>query len=142
MQFSECSLSGFRLHDPALYTGQALDDVDPSELLELPADIAERISEALVLFGYKPEPDYPALVGIAAAGDNDSACGVLNNQALANLDAWVPQLNLYRCQRTAMGYKAVATWRASNSGQADERRKLNLHVTHKGSGPYNWLTVV
>lgn len=108
----------------------ALDDVDSSELVELTPDVIERISEVLAPFGYRAETDYPVLAGVA--GDGDSACRVMNEAALANLDAWVPRLGLYRCQRTQQGYAAVATWRASNTGRQPEQRKLNLHMTPKG----------
>lgn len=118
---------------PYKWTGpDALDDVEPSELPELPADIADKISAALAPFGYKAEPEFPALIAGSGGGEEESACRSINNAALANLDAWVPQLGLYRCQRTQQGYAAVATWRASNGGRPAEKRKLNLHLTPKG----------
>jgi hypothetical protein len=57
---------------------------------------------------------------------------VLNDAALANLDAWVPLLNLYRCRPTRGGYEAVAVWRPSSTGRPDEIRNLNLKVHHLG----------
>lgn len=56
----------------------------------------------------------------------------LNAAALADLDAWVPELDLYRCQKARNGYEAVATWRASTTGRADEKRKRNLSIQPNG----------
>jgi Bifunctional DNA primase/polymerase, N-terminal len=40
------------------WTGpDALEDVDPGELPELPADITERLAKALRPFGYQAEPE-------------------------------------------------------------------------------------
>ena len=55
-----------------------------------------------------------------------------NNAALDNMDAWVPQLGLYKLRRTPGGYEAVPTWRASNGGQPLEARKLNLKMHKTG----------
>lgn len=56
-----------------------------------------------------------------------------NDAALANLDAWVPALDLYGLRSTRRGgYEAVATWRPSGSGQPLEKRKLNLQMHPDG----------
>jgi hypothetical protein len=52
--------------------------------------------------------------------------------ALGNLDAWVPALNLYGCRPARGGYEAVATWRASSTGQAIPDRKRNLSIQRDG----------
>lgn len=65
----------------------------------------------------------------------DSSASVhkkLNKAALENLDAWVPELDLFKCQKARDGYEAVATWRASSSGRADEKRKRNLSIQPNG----------
>ena len=56
----------------------------------------------------------------------------LNDEALANLDAWVPALMLYRCRRTQKGYEAVPTWRPSTTGRELEKRHLNLKIVPEG----------
>jgi hypothetical protein len=48
----------------------------------------------------------------------------LKSKALANLDAWVPLLDLYNCRRKHGGYEAVATWRPSSSGRAMATRDI------------------
>ena len=39
-----------------------------------------------------------------------------NTAALANLNAWVPQLYLYKCRPKPGGYEAIASWRDSLLG--------------------------
>lgn len=56
----------------------------------------------------------------------------LNAAALADLDSWVPELDLYRCQKARDGYEAVATWRPSSSGREDAKRKRNLSIQPSG----------
>lgn len=56
----------------------------------------------------------------------------LNAAALADLDSWVPELDLYRCQKARNGYEAVATWRPSSSGREDAKRKQNLSIQPDG----------
>jgi hypothetical protein len=109
-----------------------LDYVPPSALPVLPVDAAESIGQALAPFGYKAEPERVPTAGGTVRDDSESAFRAINNAALANLEAWVPMLGLYRCRRTGRGYQAVATWRASNGGRPAEQRKLNLHVTPEG----------
>jgi predicted site-specific integrase-resolvase len=53
----------------------------------------------------------------------------LNEAALANLAAWVPALDLYRCRRTSQGYEAVATWRPSSGERENRKRNRNLKIT-------------
>jgi hypothetical protein len=111
---------------------EALEHTAPQELPELPANIAELITPALILFGYRAEAERAPLAAGAVRDGDKSQFRELNDQALASLDAWVPMLCLYRCRRTHRGYQAVATWRASNTGQHPDQRKLNLHMTPKG----------
>jgi hypothetical protein len=68
------------------------------------------------------------LASAPVSGDDITPHRALNNQALANLSAWVPGLGLYRCRPTRGGFEAVATWRPSNTGRPDEIRKLNLKI--------------
>ena len=119
--------------EPYRWTGpDALDDVDPADLPLLPHNAAELIGKALEPFGYSQEPARASLASINHDPGEETECRQLNNQALANLDSWVPQLGLYRCRRTHQGYEAVATWRPSSTGQAPEKRKLNLKISGHG----------
>src|SRR5262245_10474912 len=115
---------------------ETLEDLQPHELPTLPNDIAERISAALLPLGYRPEPP-PHEGGSGGSGgngdsDNDSPHRLLNNEALANLDAWVPALMLSRCRRTRKGYEAVPTWRPSTTGRELGKRHLNLKIIPDG----------
>jgi hypothetical protein len=121
---------------PYVYTGNgALEDVTPSELPELTADIMATISTALAPFGYQasaPRSDNGGGSSGAGVGDDDSPHRHLNQAALADLTAWVPALGLYRCRRARLGYEAVATWRPSTTGRAPEKRHLNLKIVPEG----------
>jgi Bifunctional DNA primase/polymerase, N-terminal len=108
---------------------ESLEDLEPHELPTLPADIAERITAALLPFGYRPEPP-PHRRG--NGGDGDSPHRQLNDEALANLDAWVPALMLYRCRRARRGYEAVPTWRPSTTRRELKKRHLNLKIAPVG----------
>jgi len=70
--------------------------------------------------------------GNGGNGDGDSPHRLLNNEALANLDAWVPALMLYRCRRTQKGYEAVPTWRPSTTGRELGKRHRNLKIVMSG----------
>lgn len=118
-------------HEPYRWIGAALEDFDPDDLPRLDPDIAAQIAEALAPFGYESERKHAPL---AAGGESlaDRPHRHLNETALANLEAWVPKLQLYRCKRRAQGYEAVPTWRASNTGQPINKRKLNLKIARDG----------
>ena len=106
---------------------ESLDAVKPNELPALPADIVDRISAALVPFGYAGEQSAePAFTG------EDTPHRELNDAALANLTAWVPALSLYRLRAARGGYEAAPTWRPSSSGLSDDERALNLKIHPKG----------
>ena len=112
---------------------ESLEDLQPHELPTLPSDIAEQITAALLPLGYCPEPQ-PHEGGGDGDGDGngDSPHRQLNNEALANLDAWVPALMLYRCRRTQKGYEAVPTWRPSTTGRELGKRHRNLKIVPEG----------
>ncbi|MET4022781.1 bifunctional DNA primase/polymerase [Bradyrhizobium sp. RT10b] len=121
------------------WTDDTLLDVSLNELTELPDDIAERIGEVLKAYGYDPRSERraPAQDDISAGmpGGPRSALSIYrqaNDDALLNLDSWVPSLYLYKCRRKPGGYLAVATWRRSGSGRARELRKRNLHIVRDG----------
>jgi hypothetical protein len=109
-------------------TGETLEDFEPADLPLLPADIAERITAVLTPLGYRAERAPHAVNG----GDGDSPYRQLNERALANLAAWVPELKLYRCRRARGGYEAVPLWRPSTTGRVPEKRHLNLKIVPAG----------
>ena len=112
---------------------ESLEDLQPHELPTLPADIAEQITAALLPLGYRPEPPPHEHNNSSNGGDgSDNPHRQLNDEALANLDAWVPALMLYRCRRTQKGYEAVPTWRPSTTGRELEKRHLNLKIVPEG----------
>lgn len=118
---------------PYTWTGElALTEAELADIPDLPNDALERIAAALTPLGYAAEIERPAIRGKATSSDERTPHRELNEHALANLDAWVPALNLARCKRTSQGYEAVADWRASNTGQPIARRKLNLKVSRAG----------
>ena len=105
------------------------------ELPEIPADYVERIEKILRPLGYEPEP-------VDGRDDDDRDHGggdrdgdpfwELNKLAMRNLAAWVPDLNLYNCQRQRgryASYEAVATWRPSTTGRPLEQRDRNLSIS-------------
>lgn len=119
---------------PYTWTGdRELADVDPEDLPDLPADALDRIAAALAPLGYSQDRDRAPIAGkVASSDDEKSPFRLLNEHALANLDAWVPRLPLCRLRRTATGYEAVADWRPSNTGRPIDRRKLNLKISAAG----------
>jgi hypothetical protein len=115
---------------PYVWTGSdTLEDVTPNELPELTADIVARVSAVLAPFGYQAAESHTVR---GNGGDDDSPHRQLNEAALANLDAWVPALGLYRCHRTRLGFEAVPMWRPSTTGRSPEKRHLNLKIVPAG----------
>lgn len=110
---------------------EALTDVAPDDLPAVPPNIVALISEALKPFGW--EPPSPERI---ASDDADSPHRRLNDMAMANFGAWVPALGMYKCRPARGGYEAVATWRASSTGQANEKRKRNLKIHPSGIRDY------
>ncbi|MFC5584457.1 bifunctional DNA primase/polymerase [Nitratireductor kimnyeongensis] len=110
---------------------ETLIDVPPEDLPELPEDIVDRIEDALSEFGYLPPIERDVVYG-----DADTAWREINDLALANLDAWVPDLGLPRLHRSMGGYRAVAGYRPSGSGKPTEKR--NRHLSIHASGIKDW----
>lgn len=116
-------------------TPDTLETFTLSDLPILPDDVGDLIGEALAPWGYDPAQHHQP--GLGARGeadlDGDSIHRSLNDAALANLDAWVPALQLYKCRRTGEGkYKAVASWRPSSSGRPLSERATNLAISGIG----------
>lgn len=124
-------------NEPYFWWGDlTLADVPLSELPELPNDIAEQIAEVLKPFGYDPDRER-AEIAVALDVDERSA-GVgqfyrkLNEDALSNLHAWVPELKLPKGRFQGRVYRAVAPWRGSSSGRPMARRSTNLSLSPGG----------
>jgi hypothetical protein len=119
---------------PYVWTGtEALEDVTPDELPELGPDVIAQISAALAPFGYQTDEAKPNGAGNAGgSGDDDKPHRQLNDLALADLEAWVPALGLYRCRRARRGFEAVPMWRPSTTGRPPEKRHLNLKIAPEG----------
>lgn len=126
-------------------TEETLLNTPPEALPELPDDIAEQIAAALAPHGYAPQH------AAAPTGDGygHSIWREVNDRALANLDAWVPHLDLPKLKRTAKGFVAVPFWRPSNRGRPLHERAPNLKITtqgikdfHDGDRGYTPLDVV
>ena len=92
--------------------GRSLYDTSLGELPAFPRDYRERI---LALgYGAKRAPRPERFDH--ETGEIDNPWSELNARALKNLTAWVPDLNLHRCQRQRgrfPSYRAIATWRES-----------------------------
>lgn len=89
-------------------TSDTLVDTPLHQLPLLPDNISDQLAEALTPFGYVPTPDHKALV----RGEGDTLWREINDTALANLGAWVPDLKLPDTSRSGKGgYRAVAIWR-------------------------------
>lgn len=124
---------------------ETLENTNPADLALLPDDIAEQIAGALTPHGYAPQH------AAAPTGDGygHSIWRELNDRALADLDKWVPYLDLPKLKRKPRGYVAVAFWRPSNSGRPLHERSPNLKISthgimdfHDGDRPYTALDVV
>ena len=103
----------------------------PSELTELPADYIERIERILAPLGYAPEPPRPKGNGHAGE-ESESPFRELNNRALRDLAAWVPELGLYGLKRMSgphASYRSVASFRPSTTGKPTRERELNLGIS-------------
>lgn len=125
---------------------EALEDVDPQDLPELGPEVFDAIAAVLTPLGYNAEADRELAARPLGDMSEKSAHRIVNEMALANLDAWVPSLGIYRCRRCPGGFEAVATWRASNSGTPIEKRKLNLKIhqsgiTDFGDGPRRYSAI-
>lgn len=117
---------------PYVWIGEPLDRYNVEDLPELSDDIADRIRRALEPFGYVP-PYTPRPSG---DGYGASIWREVNSRALANLDAWVPHLDIAKLERKGVGYKGVADWRPSSSGRPTHLRAPNLSIHPDGISDY------
>lgn len=86
-------------------SSDSLENVTIDDLPELPDNIAQLIADALAPFGHEPpNEEYQQ-------ADGDSIWKEVNDTALKNLSAWVPDLQLPGLYKSGGGYRAVAHWR-------------------------------
>jgi AAA domain/Bifunctional DNA primase/polymerase, N-terminal len=115
-----------------------LENTAPSDLPELPADTIERLDAVLAPLGCtrsKPsKKDEQPAPAVTPREPGDNPWRDLNDQALANLDKWVPALDLYKWRRKSNGgFEAVASWRPSNTpARPLAQRDRNLKIDPKG----------
>lgn len=126
-------------------TDETLLNTAPEDLPELPDDIAEQIAAVLAPHGYAPQH----AAAPSGEGYGHSIWREVNDRALAELDKWVPHLDLPKLKRTPKGYVCVPFWRPSNSGRPLHERNPNLKITttgimdfHDGDRGYTPLDVV
>jgi len=111
--------------------------VRADELPVLTDDDMTALEEALEVCGWSRErvsagKDRPARAPRCGELDPDDIWSETKSAALANLDKWVPALDLYGCRPARGGFEAVATWRASSTGQPIPDRKRNLSIQRDG----------
>ncbi|MGX1786887.1 bifunctional DNA primase/polymerase [Bosea sp. NPDC055332] len=126
-------------------TDETLLNTAPEDLPLLPDDIAEQIAAVLAPHGYAPQH----AVAPSVEGYGHSIWREVNDRALADLDKWVPFLDLPKLKRTPKGFVAVPFWRPSNRGRPLHERAPNLKITttgimdfHDGDRGYTPLDVV
>lgn len=107
----------------------------PVAAVDLPlfdADALERLEDTLRHLGWDPEQQKRPAPEPRPMPDEDDFFSETKAAALADLAAWVPELDLYNCRPARGGYEAVATWRPSSTGRPVEVRKRNLSIQASG----------
>lgn len=107
----------------------------PEELPVLTQEKINELVEALKPFDIEVKTDHNSEIESRTGGEYVAGGNIfddVNISALENPEAWVPDLNLYNCVATGDGFKAVATWRASNTSRDLKDRKQNLFITRRG----------
>ena len=91
-------------------------DTPLAELAEVPDNVEELIEQALTPLGYKREQTFEFNGEISdSKSQSTDFFRRLNEDALANLDAWVPRLGI-RCEhQRGGGWHAVPEWRPSST---------------------------
>jgi len=75
----------------------------------LPDNIAELLAAALTPFGYEPTEEHHRLV----SGEGETYWREVNDTALKNLPAWVPDLRLPGTKKHGKGYRVLRNGVAS-----------------------------
>lgn len=103
------------------------------DLPTLTVEDVEALEETLSSLGWDPKASATVERGTLRAIENsDNPFKDLNAAALANLDAWVLELDLHDIKPARGGYACVAHWRESGTGQALHNRKRNLSIQRDG----------
>ncbi|MEO1029141.1 MAG: DUF3987 domain-containing protein, partial [Pseudomonadota bacterium] len=103
--------------------------ITPADQLPvLEAEAIGVLEQTLEGLGWNKDSREPGSIASYANGCRDD----LNTLALANLDEWVPDLDLFNCVSARSGFEAVATWRESGTGRADSQRKRSLSIQPEG----------
>jgi hypothetical protein len=115
-------------------TDLSLCDVKLEDLPEFKAEHFEGMCEVLKACGWQAETSFEWSGEVV---DSEATAREffrrLNEDALANLDAWVPKLGLYMPRREPDGsWRAIAEWRPSSSGKPLHKRGRNLSFDRKG----------
>ena len=115
---------------PYVWMGEkTLENTHARDLPVLTEENIERFIEQVEALTKKPVASVPQAELIQLPDDEQKFWRVLNNTAYSNLDRWVPDLSLPKCERTSTGsYKAVAHWRASSTGRPLSERSANLSI--------------
>lgn len=86
---------------------ETLETISIKDLPVLPDNIAELLAAALTPWGYEPQEEHHRLV----AGEGENYWREVNDTALKNLSAWVPDLRLKGTKKNGRGYRLTAEWR-------------------------------
>lgn len=118
--------------------------VPASQLPVLTEEDMQVLEETLETLGWTPaaarKVKRPGAAPWTPLPDSDDFFSETKIAALANLDAWVYDLDVYGLQPARGGYEAVATWRPSSTGQPIPSRKRNLSIQPNGIKDFgtNW----
>jgi len=96
---------------PYVWVGDALDRHTPEGLPELPADVIERLADALAPFGYAALERDP----VERTASGGSTGREINDAALAHLDCWVGALGIDAKRQTNGNWRGVAVWRGGEN---------------------------
>jgi hypothetical protein len=124
------------LHPKGMRYRWTLGPVPASALPEFTAADLEKLEDTLKHLGWAGrDAEQTAAREEAIARIESGASNFFDEvktAALANLGAWIPALDLYKLRKARGGFEAVATWRASSTGQPLEHRKRNLSMQRNG----------
>jgi hypothetical protein len=111
-------------------TPDTLEGVSADELPELPADLIEQIER--IVRPYQTEEDRePTTRRSSGEGDGNAYWREVNDTAMSNFDAWVPDLFPMSKARRDGSYRVIAHWRGC------ERANVSIHpqgITDWGEG--------
>ncbi len=77
-------------------------------------------------------PAVEVRVSTVREGDGNASYRAVNDAALSNLPAWVPQLGLPKLKQTSAGFVGVPFWRPNRMGLSTEQRNPSLSFSYQG----------